>query len=140
MPSAIVIELIFVIRSNSNAQNSSMPPKKKKKTETTTKQSSLIGKGFARKPKGGKYIGTDVLLTDKQVGYTKVPEDARGKNFLYSVYSYDAEEDTFSLTYQKKAVDPNVVPAVLVAFDEKTKYITLDDVAFIVVKEGRLRF
>ena len=76
LPSAIVIKLIRIIRSNNNAKNSSMPPKKKKKTGT--KQSNLIGKGFdvTVVRKGDKYIETDVLLTDKQVGYTKVPENA----------------------------------------------------------------
>ena len=65
------------------------------------------GKTFIKAGKWDKYKGTYVLMSDAIYG-KKVPENARGKSFLYSVYEVsdgDDDDPRFVLKWEKKAVE-----------------------------------
>jgi hypothetical protein len=64
-------------------------------------------------------------MTDAIYG-ARVPADAKGKNFWYKVDSYDEERDSFTLIYQKKAIDP-----------EDTDNVYLENMDISSVKEAQ---
>jgi hypothetical protein len=81
-----------------------MPPKKKVKKSPPSKQVPLTSRGVTVKTMEEKYKGADLLMTCEIYGRS-VPGDAQGKFFWYKVHSYDEKSETFSLEYQKKAID-----------------------------------
>eukprot|EP00956_Cyclotella_meneghiniana_P038530 scaffold155622_cov77-Cyclotella_meneghiniana.AAC.2 len=44
------------------------------------------------------------------------------------VQSYEEDDDTFTLVYQKKALDPNAEQAIFFAFAEDTNELLIDEV------------
>lgn len=69
----------------------------------------------------------------------KVPENARGKSFLYSVYEVSDGDDgdpRFVLKWEKKAVEAGVE---FIAFDEEED-ANLEDVDLKTVKEGKTKY
>jgi len=101
-----------------------MPPKPKPKR----KQTALMSGGFTRASKLAKYDKADVLMTDS-IYNNKVPDAAKGKLFHYKVKTYDDKEETFTLTYQKKAINEDAEDVEFTAFDENTKDITLEAIS-----------
>ena len=95
-----------------------MPPKKrtpatnKKRSQSTLFQSDP---SIKRTKVHEQYVRTEILLDDSIYG-RNIPESAKGKWFLYTVYGYDSKSDTYSAKYGKQAIDPE--STVFVAFAE----------------------
>ena len=92
-----------------------MPPKKKKVNATLQAFAGKKG-GISIGPKGEKYKGAEVLMTD-EIYNGKIPEAARGKLFLYTVSNFDTGTEKYILKYEKKAINPD--GDVFFAFDER---------------------
>ena len=75
-------------------------------------------------------------MTDAIYG-ARVPADAKGKKFWYKVDSYDEERDSFTLIYQKKAIDPEAEGAIFYAFAEDTDNVFLENMDISSVKEAQ---
>ena len=89
-----------------------MPPKKKPKQGGGGGGGGLLdfkSKGFVikRTPVYEQYLRSEILLTDS-IYSGRIPENAKGKYFKYTVKSYEAKEDTFTVKYEKQrmAVKP----------------------------------
>jgi hypothetical protein len=97
--------------------------------------------GFTRASKLAKYDKADVLMTDS-IYNNKVPDAAKGKLFHYKVKTYDDKEETFTLTYQKKAINEDAEDVEFTAFDENTKDITLEAISLQLqdVKDGQIGY
>ena len=112
-----------------------MPPKKRK---TPSRQIPLTKAGLSIKSKGEKWKDADLLLTDDI--YTRVPDEAKGIYFWYTVIGYDDDTNLFTLEYQKKAIDPTADGAEFVAFAEDTDEIILEGITMDSIKESRNRW
>ena len=112
-----------------------MPPKKRK---TPSRQIPLTKAGLSIKSKGEKWKDADLLLIDDI--YTRVPDEAKGIYFWYTVIGYDDDTNLFTLEYQKKAIDLTAEGAEFVAFAEDTDEIILEGITMDSVKESRNRW
>ena len=80
------------------------------------------------------------MLTDL-IYASRVPAEAKGLYFWYKVQSYEEDDDTFTLVYQKnKALDPNAEQAIFFAFAEDTNELLIDEVDISGVKDAQSRW
>ena len=63
-------------------------------------------KGFGTIPKEQTFVDQDILLTDIIYG-SRVPVDAHGKLFHYKVTAFHPSNQTFTLKYTKRVIDPD---------------------------------
>ena len=85
--------------------------KKGKRKDPPSHQSTLTSKSTRQKitvtSVSEKYMRTEILLTD-QIYDGRVPDEAMGKLFLYTVHSYDEKSQKFTVKYGKQSVEPAV--------------------------------
>ena len=115
-----------------------MPPKKKARGTKKRSQPTLFQSNPSIKQTKvhKQYLRTEILL-DNSIYGRNIPDNAKGKWFLYTVHGYDSKSDTYSAKYGKQAIDPE--SAVFVAFAEGDDGI-LAGLKLETIKIGRSRY